>query len=440
MIERFKDFARAQCLIRTGEKVLLAVSGGADSVVMTHLFAESGIGFGVAHCNFQLRGEESEGDELFVRDLAKRLDAAFFSTRFDVSSAMTSGESVQMAARRLRYEWLEQIREKSGFAVIATAHHLDDSVETAVHNFVRGTGVSGLRGILPRSGRLARPMLFARKEEVLAYAAASGIAFREDSTNPDPKYTRNRIRNTLLPMLRDFNPGFDESMGESMRHYRDTELMQLESLDKLRRRLLTKRHSDWFIPIRAVKKISYRRTLLYELIRPFGFNSEQVDDILHHLDGQPGKVFETNGHRLIKDRRFLIVTSKDPGTASWLQLQAEDEMVHGEAITLRASKVPAKGFVIEPSTRVASLDLAKLQFPLTLRKWKQGDYFFPFGMKGKKKVSKFFKDEKIPISEKERIWILLSGEQVVWVVGYRIDNRFRVADSTESVYRLEVIT
>lgn len=440
MLDRFRGFIAAEKLVAPKDRVLLAVSGGVDSVVMTTLFSLAAIPFGIAHCNFQLRGEESDGDEQFVKELAERLKAPFFSQRFNTEEAAVANVSIQMAARELRYEWLETVRAEHGFATIATAHHLDDSIETAVHNFIRGTGVSGLRGILQKSGKLIRPLLFAHRADVESFAKAHAVPFREDASNRDTKYTRNKIRHTILPMLREINPGFDGSMIESMRHHRDTEIALRQVIQRLSKRLLSKRHNDWFIPILSLKKLQYKRTALFEVIRDFGFNIDQVDHMLGHLDGQPGKVFESPDHRLVKDRRFLIITRKEAGRATWLQVSAADEMVHGEDIVLRCSRESAVAYVAEPSSKVATLDYEALEFPLTLRKWRQGDYFFPFGMKGKKKVSKFFKDEKIPLPEKERIWILLSGDRVVWIVNHRIDNRFRVTDKTRSVYRVEVIT
>lgn len=440
MLERFRQFIGERHPFREKDKVLLAVSGGVDSVVMAHLFARAGFDFAIAHCNFQLRGEESNADELFVGKLAAELNVNFFSKRFDTEAAATAGVSIQMAARQLRYEWLEKLRADNGFHFIATAHHLDDSIETAVHNFIRGTGVSGLRGILPRSGKLIRPMLFARKEEITAFARSEGIAHREDRSNLESKYTRNRIRHQVLPLLRELNPGFDHSMMESARYHLDTEIIQKQVIGKVRRRLLTQRHNEWFIPILALKKIEWKRTALYEVLKDFGFNIEQVDDIIRHLDSQPGKQFETTDYRLIKDRRFLIITPREAGRPTWVHINADDEMIHAEGLTLRCFKQPVAGYSIDPSPQVASVDHDQLTFPLTLRRWKRGDYFFPFGMKGKKKVSKYFKDEKIPVTEKDRVWILLSGDRVVWIVGYRLDNRFGVSDKTKSVYRLEVIT
>jgi tRNA(Ile)-lysidine synthase len=440
MIQRFSAFITQHNLFRPQDRLLLAVSGGVDSVVMAHLFALAGYRFEIAHANFQLRGGESDSDEAFVRDLAQQLAVPVHVKRFDVQAAVASGVTVQMAAREMRYEWFASLCAERDCVAVATAHHQDDAIETAVHHFVRGTGVAGLRGILPHHTGVIRPMLWARKAEIQAFASSEGFSFREDSSNTDTKYTRNRIRRELLPLLRTINPGFDSAMIQSMAHHRDTELMQQEVLRRLRKRLLLKRHNEWFIPILGLKKLPYRHTVLFHLVQGFGFNSEQVNDIIRHLDGQPGKIFMSATHRLIKDRRFLIVATNEPTSATWVSVDAEQESVSGDGIRLRCRRLPASDFKPEESPRVAALDVSRLEFPLVLRRWKQGDYFYPFGMKGKKKVSKYFKDEKIPVTEKERVWILLSGDKVVWVVGYRLDNRFRITAQTETAYRVEVIT
>ena len=441
MLDRLKRFIAERHLFGKQHNVLLAVSGGMDSVVMTHLFADGGFKFGIAHCNFGLRGAESDEDERFVKSLAEQLAVPFFSQRFDTGAVgQERGISIQMTARELRYQWLEETRQQNGFTHVATAHHLYDSVETAIHNFIRGTGIRGLRGMLPKTGKLIRPILFAKRSEIAAYAAAGSIAFREDTSNVDPKYTRNRIRHEVIPLMRAINPGFDNSMVESLTNFRDAELIYEQTMQRLRKRLLDKRHSDWYIPVIGLKKLPYGRSVLFELIRDFGFNISQVDDILHSLDGPSGKMFEAEHHRLVKDRRFLIISSRDIGKSSWMMINLGEEVVQADGVTLRLMTLSSDGYTIDHNPAIASLDVDAVEFPLTLRKWKPGDYFFPFGMKGKKKVSKFFKDEKIPIPDKERTWILLSGDRVVWVVGHRIDNRFRITEKTKNVCRLEVIT
>lgn len=440
MLKRFQQFIAQEHLLAPGQRVLLAVSGGMDSVVMTTLFSHSEFEFGIAHCNFRLRGKESDADEQLVQQLAKTLQVPFLSKSFDLTEATNQpGTSVQMAARDARYAWLQDTRTEHNFDVIATAHHLDDSIETALHNYIRGTGFSGLRGVPARSNKIIRPVLFAHHHEIEAYAQEHKIVYRKDASNSSPAYTRNRIRNEILPILREINPGIEHSLSENLKHFKELEFIVKRELSRTKRRLLLKRHNEWFIPINLLRKLPYKRSALFEALREFGINITQVDEILTSLDKEPGKVWTSKSHRIIKDRRFLIVATNKQSEQTWLTIEKESSRVQANGIALSFSMPSAVGYELNTMKNVASIDMDKLTFPLTLRKWKQGDHFYPFGMKGKKKVSKFFKDEKMDLASKERTWILCSGERIVWVVGHRLDHRFRVTEGTRKVFRVEII-
>jgi tRNA(Ile)-lysidine synthase len=416
-------------------RTLLAVSGGMDSVVMVEVFHQLGFQFGIAHCNFQLRGEESEGDEALVKNLAHKYKAPFFHTRFD-TKAYTENKnvSIQVAARTLRYEWFEQLRSENKYDYIATAHHLNDNIETVLHNFIKGTGIKGLRGMLVRRDKLIRPMLSLSQDEIREFQETHKLDYREDSSNASDKYTRNNIRHNLVPLIEEINPGFEAGFADRLKVFSDLEMLYQDKLLKTEKQLFEKRGGDIYIPIRKLKKLSDKRSILFEYLQPQGFTISQVDDILAALDSESGRQFLSENTRVIKDRAFLIVTQKGQTDFTAVLIQKDDKEVVLANATLNISQDEAAKFKIKKEKTYAYLDLEKLEFPLMLRLWKKGDYFYPFGMAHKKKkVGKYFKDQKIPINEKEKIWILESGRKIAWIVGERIDERFRVTDGTKQV-------
>jgi tRNA(Ile)-lysidine synthase len=441
MLEPFKQYIEEQALCRFGDRILLTVSGGVDSVVMTHLFAEAGWECAIAHCNFQLRGQESEADEAFVRSLAARLEMPVFVERFDVKreSGVTGG-SVQMAARNLRYNWFRSLAEKHSYDAIATAHNLNDSVETFFLNLARGTGIKGLTGIPPRNGKVIRPLLFATRKEIIDFAATSGIAFREDSSNRETKYQRNKIRHDVIPAMEQLNPGFITTMAANLKRMEEAGVIFGQVVDRVREQVFRKENGRIVADAKVIRELSPSGTWLHELFSPFGFTRAQCEGIRQILDADPGRCSISPTHQLFKDRQQLILVESrpkaferyyldDPDKPSSLPFSMDVEVLDRHDL----SAIPG-----EPG--IACLDYDSIQFPLTIRHWLHGDYFYPLGMEQMKKLSDFFVDEKVPVPEKECTWILASGRKIVWIMGYRIDNRFRITDRTRRVLLLRLHT
>ncbi|MCX6199833.1 MAG: tRNA lysidine(34) synthetase TilS [Bacteroidetes bacterium] len=436
--EKFIEFNTSKRLANRKKKTLLAVSGGIDSVVMCDLFREVKFPFAIAHCDFQLRGKESDADEKFVLDLAKKYSVEFFVKKFDTKNyAEEKNISIQQAARELRYTWFEELRKEKEFNLLATAHHLNDNIETIFFNLTKGTGIKGLRGIPIRNGNIIRPLLFASREEIENYQQENKLEFREDSSNADDKYTRNKIRHQIIPLLKEINPSLENTFAEKIELYTQLEMMYEKQIKKSAALLFLPLGNDIYIPILKLKKTQNAHNVLYEYLKDFDFNAEQVEDILAAVDVDAGKQFLSSSARIIKDRRFFILTKLADKDSSV-------QFIHGEE---KEVKFKDKLLVITPTTAVkitadknsAFLDKTKLEFPLILRPWKAGDYFYPFGMKlKKKKLKKFFTDEKIPLNEKENIFVLESNKKIVWVVGYRTDERFKITAVTKDVLQLRI--
>lgn len=430
LLHKVKTLLSEHHLNLSRKRTLLAISGGKDSVVMVELFHHLGFDFGIAHCNFQLRGEESDGDEALVKELAHKHRVPFYSKRFDTSDyAASKNISIQVAARELRYDWFEEIRAEHKYDYIATAHHLNDNIETVLHNFIKGTGVKGLRGMLVRRDKLIRPMLSLSSEDISAFLQEHQLTHREDSSNASDKYTRNNIRHHLVPLIEEINPGFEAGFEDRLKVFSDLETVYHTQVKKINKQLFEKRGGDTYIPIRKLKKLSERRSILFEYLQPMGFTISQVDDILGVLDSESGRQFLSPSARVIKDRAFLIVTrfGATDFTSILIEKDTKEVLLPNAKISISQETAPVK---IKKEKAYAYLDMSKLEFPLVLRHWRKGDYFYPFGMKlKKKKVSKYFKDQKIPLHEKETIWILESNKKIVWIAGERIDERFKITGS-----------
>ena len=439
--KRFAVFVEEKHLFTVKTPVLLAVSGGPDSVVMCELFAAGGFPFGVAHCNFGLRGNESEGDERFVRELAQKYGASFHFIRFDTQNyAAEKKLSIQAAARELRYDWLEKVRMENDYTFMATAHHQNDVAETMLYNLAKGTGIAGLHGILPKNGKVIRPLLFAHKEEILQFAKQNNLAFRIDASNEQTKYSRNKIRHEVMPALRQINPQLERSMYENAQRFAEVEHIYREGIERYRKKLLLKNekeyaYGDLLIPIRKLKTVKPIRSVLYELLKPFGFKTSGIGQILEALDAEPGKIFLSPSHQIIKDRRFLIISERNAKATDYTLVFEGKTKVGKPDMSLHFELGDAENLQISHSPDVAYLNAEKLKFPLMLRHRRRADYFYPFGMgMKKKKLSRFFIDIKLSITDKDRVWILADDEKrIAWVVGHRIDERFKINESTKKV-------
>ena len=440
MKEQFQTYAFSHGLFDERTRVLAAVSGGVDSVVLVKLLDSVGVQFSIAHCNFQLRAKESDGDEVLVKRLAKEHNVPFFAKRFETGAYAEERKiSIQMAARELRYRWFEELIQQQDLDCIATAHHHDDNVETFFLNLVRGTGIRGLTGMDPVNKHIIRPLLFARKDDIRTFAHHNNVTYREDSSNADPKYGRNFLRKEILPKLEEMNPGFVETMRNNMENLRLTESVYLNYLEELKREIVEQDADLVKLKISSLRELSSLPALLYELISPYGFSTANVSDIINALDGDSGKQFLSKTHRLVKDRKFLIINVNDnPGFSRDAFVIEENTRHISKPLALSFERKSRRGLVIPRSDRTACLDLAKLVYPLKLRAWTNGDYMYPLGMKGRKKLSDIFIDNKIPMNEKENIFVLESNGEIAWVVGHKIDERFKTTETTEEVCLIEL--
>ena len=436
MLKNFIQNINEKELIVSGERVLLAISGGIDSMVLLHLFEQSGFEYGVAHCNFQLRGDESDGDERFVMEYVQMHGIPSFFKTFDTEEyARISGISIEMAARELRYAFFERIRRENNYDRIVTAHHQDDLIETFFLNLSRKTGIKGLTGIKEKSGYLIRPLLLAGREEIEQYAAQNYLDYREDSTNNEVVYQRNFLRHKILPLFNELNPAFKKNLLASIDNLRDAEQVYTSVLSRDKKEVVEETNDELRIDIEKLRTTEFPPLLLLEVLSPLHFNPSVIDEVFQSLEAEPGKQFFSPTHRLVKDRAFLFVAPiKEPGEQLFYIEEADMELF--EPVQLSIEKADAAGFKIVKSSDVACVDLDTIQFPLLIRKWKQGDYFQPLGMQGMKKVSDFFIDQKIPLHEKENTWLLCSGKKIVWIMGHRLDDRFKVTPQTLRVLKI----
>lgn len=444
MIQSFQSFLKKEKLIKSSDTVLLTVSGGIDSVVLCELFYQSKIKFAIAHCNFQLRGKESDGDELFVEGLSEKYQVPFHSIAFETASyAKKHKLSIQVAARDLRYAWFEEIRQQFNYTRIATAHHQDDSIETFFINLIRGTGIKGLHGILPIQEKLIRPLLFANKKEIIAFAKKNKLKHREDSSNASDKYVRNKIRHSLIPLLNEINKSASANIITTIENLRSVEAVYQKRIDKKRTSLVIEERGIVKISISKLKRLKPIEPYLFEFLYPLGFSSKVVDEIIASLSSESGKQFFSETHRLVKDRDFLLIeetaTKNEVLDSRFKILKNTKELPYSnQTLVLKTMQRPAKLKLVNPAT-IAQFDFDKLVFPLTLRKWEKGDVFYPIGMKGKKKLSDYFIDKKLSLLEKDNSWVLESNGQIIWVVGQRMDDRYKISPQTKKIYFAELM-
>ncbi|MGD0582027.1 MAG: tRNA lysidine(34) synthetase TilS [Bacteroidales bacterium] len=439
MKEEFENYLRDKRLAESASKILLAVSGGIDSMVMTHLFISIGASIGIAHCNFNLRGAESDGDEEFVKQFASEHNIPFHSVGFDTSGfAAEKGISIQMAARELRYRWFEEIRQEHNYDKIALAHNMNDNVETFLINLTRGTGLAGLTGMKPLHQKLIRPILFATRNSILDYSRLNNIIYREDRTNADTKYVRNKIRHSVIPLFREINPSFDTTIAETAERLGEISEIVNAFIAPVREKLFMQRGKMLVFRIKELPSTSYRRTLLFELFRPFGIGTGQLDDLEKLTDGRTGSQLFTGNWRLIKNRNEIIAAPREKGSGNYYEISSiEDFSAIPWVVSAELSRIPID-FVIPASEKIACLDAEKTGWPLIIRNHAAGDYFYPLGMRSKKKLSDYFIDKKYSIPEKEKMLVMESAGQIVWLIGDRIDNRYRITDSTRTVLTIKI--
>lgn len=438
MYGRFIRFIEEKQLFVPGQKILLALSGGIDSMVLLHLFEKAGIPYGVVHCNFKLRGLESDGDEKFVWEQASARGIPVYFQQFDtVEYAAINGISIEMAARELRYTFFEKVRIENGYDFIATAHHRDDLIETFFLNLSRKTGIHGLTGIKEKAGNIIRPLLFTGRAEIEAFCSQYDVPYREDSSNSEVFFQRNFIRHKIVPQFSALNPSFHKNMVSSIENLKAAESVYDYFTEKEAGRVVDNNEEGIAIDVQKLNDSPFPFLVLLEILKPYGFNSTVISEIFGSLDSESGKQFFSRTHRLIKDREKLYVV-KVKSEEDHLFYIEERDLELFEPFEMNIETIQRDKFRLVRDPHLAFLDRNRLEFPLLIRKWKQGDYFQPFGMQGFKKVSDFFIDQKIPVHEKENTWILCSGKDIVWIIGYRIDNRFRIRDDTQTILKLEI--
>jgi len=438
MEQAFLSYCRANKLIEDGQKVLLAISGGADSVVLAHLFYRCNIPFGLAHCNFHLRGEQSNGDEQFVRALAEEFKCPLFVIEFETTTFATENKlSIEMAARQLRYEWFETVRSQNDYAFIATAHHQEDNAETILLNLVRGTGLKGLLGIRNKLETIIRPLLFADKAMILEYVRQNSLKYRTDESNFENIYKRNKLRNQVFPLLKELNPSVIQTFNENTNRLAQSNAFIKKMVKQELSKLIILESKIQKITISQLQKTESVDFLLYEWLYPFGFSETAIQNIVESLDAQSGKQFNGNGYQLVKDRDLLILSPKNTVFEDIL-IYETDTTISG-SISLQISSCLAEDVDYKHATvDQAYLDLNKLQFPLRIRRWQAGDSFIPLGMKNRKKISDFLIDAKISITEKQNVLVLENGDgEIVWLIGYRVGDGFKIVNNTKSVMLIE---
>ncbi|MBM6759699.1 tRNA lysidine(34) synthetase TilS [Bacteroides mediterraneensis] len=420
---KVSQFIEEKHLFGRGDKVLVALSGGADSVALLRVLLRLGYVCEAAHCNFHLRGEESVRDERFVRDLTERLGVPLHVTHFDTQAyAASKGISIEMAARELRYGWFSERLQACGAKVVAVAHHRDDSVETFLLNLVRGTGIDGLQGIRPVNGEVVRPLLCVSRAEILDYLTSLGQDYVTDSTNLQDEFMRNKLRLHVIPLLETLNPSVSETIAETARRLSDVAVVYHKAMEEAKQRVIPDGET---IDIPALCREPGAKNLLFELLHPLGFNAAQVDDVFRALQGESGRMFYSRDWTLLIDRGRLIRRRAGEGTECLPEL------------LLKRMEVEPP-FTVPHDNKVAYVDAEVVEGELVLRKWQSGDKFIPFGMKGFKSVRNYLRDKKFSRFDKENQWVVCDGDRVVWLVEERVDNRFRVTSETRFIIKMEV--
>ncbi|MBT8281342.1 MAG: tRNA lysidine(34) synthetase TilS [Muriicola sp.] len=431
MLEAFKNHiakSLPQLLDRPG---LIACSAGIDSVVLTHLCAASGIHFALAHCNFSLRGQQSNEDEQFVKNLATKMEVSSYVTQFDTAAYATKqGISVQMAARDLRYQWFDELLNEHNYAWVLTAHHLDDALETFIINLSRGTGLDGLCGIPEENNKITRPLLPFTSEQIKEYALQNDISWREDQTNEDTKYLRNKVRHEVVPSLKELHPTFMNNFDNTLRYLSGSAVMLSAHVNSIKEQIFIPYHQGYKIPLEALNKLEPTESYLYEIFKTYGFTSWV--DITGLLTAMSGKEVRSKTHRLIKDRQHIILQELIEESPA----RDEEEIPEVTGDLPLEIKIEEVEEIEEKNNTILYLDKETLNHRLTVRKWKKGDYFFPLGMDGRKKVSKFFKDEKMDAVAKEKQWLLCCGDDIVWIIGRRADDRFKITLKTKHILKV----
>ncbi len=460
LLQRFKQYIQKENLFQLTDRLLLAVSGGIDSVVLCELCKQAGYHFVIAHCNFQLRGEESDRDEKFVRSLGEKYGVEVLVKRFETEKVALDGKkSIETAARDLRYQWFYEkigggrpttddrqpiVDDRRPTAddrqpaanFIVTGHHADDNIETVVMNFFRGTGIAGIRGILPKQGKIVRPLLFARRAELEEFVVNNQLQYVTDATNFENDYTRNFFRNQIIPLVKESYPEAEKNVINNIHRFAETEQLYQQAIQQHTKKLLEKKGNEIHIPVLKLLQVKPLHSVFFEIIKQVGFTSHQVEEAIALLQSETGKYIQSATHRIIKNRNWLIITPNQTSEAQNILIEEGDKNIFYKDGNLQIEKYTTTNHQLQNTHLVAQLNAGEIKFPLLLRKWKQGDYFYPLGMDKKKKLSRFFIDQKLSLIQKENVWVIEMDKKIIWVVGMRIDNRFKITDTTKEIISL----
>jgi len=437
MLSKVHSFIKQQNLLPPNSTLIVGLSGGADSVALLYILKQLGYNCIAAHCNFHLRGEESLRDESFAESFAESLQIPFHKIDFDTETYASKQKiSVEMAARELRYEWFETLRNKLNAEAILVGHHQNDSIETFLLNLIRGTGIRGLTGIKPKSGYIVRPLLCLTKDEILSFINQEKLSYVTDSSNWSDDYVRNKIRLNILPAMKEINPSVENAILRTMENLRQAARIYDSDIKLARKEVFDEEKG--YISIPALQSYMEPETLLYEILKPFGFNAVVIGEIMLSLTGQSGKEFYASDFKLIKDRERLLLMPKQNIAEKYYEIAQEDVLLH-HPLQLSLHFTPnVSEFEMSKDKNIAYFDAQKLKFPLMLRNWKQGDKFVPFGMQGFRKLSDYFNDRKYSKIDKEQAWLLCNGDDIIWIVGERTDNRYRITEATQEICIVKV--
>lgn len=432
MLQKLENHIQQNLSFLKDKKLLLAVSGGIDSMVLVDLFYKLKYDVAVAHCNFQLRGQESDDDEEFVKLQVEKLNLPLFIQKFDTKKfAEQKKLSIQVVARNLRYDWFYTLLVNQNFDFIITAHHLDDSIETFLINFTRGTGLEGLTGIPIQNDKIIRPLLAFSREEIVAYAKQNDIKWREDSSNSTDKYWRNKLRHDVIPVLKELNPSLLPSFQNTIDSLQQSHSLVKDASKNMYQKVVTEEEHHTEIDLTKLLKLPNHKAYLFQWLQPFGFTDwKAVYDL---IEANSGKQVFSETHILLKNRNTLLLSPKqtrENNEVFWVEKNQNEVKVPLKLRFCNVSDISTQG------TNTIFVDEDKLSFPLTIRRWEEGDVFYPFGMKGKKKLSKYFKDEKLSLIEKSKVWLLCSDNQIIWVIGKRQDERFKITKQTTKILQI----
>lgn len=439
--KRFAHHWASQNFPQKKETVLVAVSGGKDSMALAHIMHEAGFSIALGHCNFQLRDTASNLDEQLVVNWAKEQSIPLHRIAFDTRKVMEDQKKgVQETARELRYSWFNTLCKEHGYAAVATAHHANDNAETLLINFCKGTGIAGLHGIPSRNGAIIRPLLFATGKEIENFVHSEDIPFREDASNASTYYLRNAVRHKVIPVLDEVFPCVVERLSENISRFKQVESIYRQAIESKKKKLLEQRGADFYIPVLKLKKEPAYETVCFELMSEFGFTAAQTPEILKLLNSESGHYVASASHKVIRNRMFLIITEQSTQKTDLILIEEFPATIETENGTFRFS-VHDNIRLISSAAEIASIDSDTLSLPLTLRRWRKGDYFYPLGMgMKKKKVARFLVDQKIPVHQKEKLWVLEHTKQIIWIAGMRLDERFKIKPNTKKIVQVAFLS